>query len=452
MKNLSNTKNLSLIISAGLFLVLLALAVPVSADNNANAGGSSYVYVSAVTMDPEVLYPYEEGTVTVTLTNNGNTSVGVTHPNLLSASDEISIVNEDKWQTLSYIGSGNSISYSFVVQANGLDGKYFTLFSVETKDGINVHYPITFEVDSEDLHAAISKKPETFTLDSEAEVNLSLINPRDGAIKSIYITTHDSGSDITPAVTMVSSIPANSVVEVPFAITPHKATNITFDISYQNGDVKREVSVVLPINPGNAKDAAVPTINNLALTSQGTSYDLTGDITNTGVSDANGVVVTVGLPAKGTGTYPEYAVGSLASDDSSSFEVTFTSPDLSSVPLVIHWKDTFGTDYSVTKTLDLTTYSGTGGMPSDSTSTSSTSRTSSSSSSMMQGGPGGSPPSGMNGPPGSSSSSSSVLSSITNAKGGLSSFYPVIAMFVLIIAGIVAYTKRKWIYSKIKKQ
>jgi hypothetical protein len=437
------------ILISSILVVLLALAVPVSADNNANGGGSSYVYVSSVTMDPDVFYPYEQGTVTITLTNNGNSSVGVTHPNLLATSNEISIVNQDKWQTLSYIGSGNSITYTFVVTVNGIDDKYFALFTTETKDGQNLHYPLTLQVDSEDLHAAISKKPETFTLDSEEAVNLSLINPRDGAIKSVYITTEDSGSDIIPSQTFISEIAANSVVEVPFTITPHKATNITFNISYQNGDVKRQVSVALPINPGNAKDAAVPTINNIALTSQGTSYDLTGDITNTGVSDANGVVATVGLPAKGTGTYPEYAIGSLASDDSSSFEVTFTSADLSSVPLIIHWKDTFGTDYSVTKILDLTTYANSGGIPSDSTSTTGSSAKSTSSRSSMQGTPG---IGGAGGPPGSSSSSSSVLSSITSAKGGLSSFYPVIAMFVLIIVGIVAYVKRKWIMSKIKKQ
>jgi hypothetical protein len=437
------------ILIGSILAVLLALAVPVSADNNANVGGSSYVYVSSVTMDPEVFYPYEQGTVTITLTNNGNSSVGVTHPNLLATSNEISIVNQDKWQTLSYIGSGNSITYTFIVTVNGIDDKYFALFTTETKDGLNLHYPLTLQVDSEDLHAAISKKPETFTLDSEEVVNLSLINPRDGAIKSIYITTEDSGSEIIPSQTFISEIAANSVVEVPFTITPHRATNITFNINYQNGDVKRQVSVALPINPGNAKDAAVPTINNIALTSQGTSYDLTGDITNTGVSDANGVVATVGLPAKGTGTYPEYAIGSLASDDSSSFEVTFTSADLSSVPLVIHWKDTFGTDYSVTKILDLTTYANSGGMPSGNTSTTGSTARSASSSSSMQG------PLGMGGaggPPGSSSSSGSVLSSITSAKGGFSSFYPVIAMFVLIIVGIVAYVKRKWIISKIKKQ
>lgn len=425
-------------------LLLMTLVIPVSAISSSN-GGTSYVYVSSVTIDPETFYPYEKGMVSITLTNDGNTSVGVTNPNLLATSNDISIINEDKWKTLSYIGSGNSITYTFEVTVNGMDGLYFGLFTIETKTGENLHYPITFRVDSEDLYAAISKVPETFTIDSEAEVNLSLINPRDGTIKSIYITTSDSGSDITPSVTFVSSIPANGIVEVPFSIIPHKATNITFDISYQNGDVKRRVSVNLPINPGNAKDSAVPTINNLGLTSQGNTYSLSGDITNTGVSDANGVVVTVDSPARGTGTYPEYAVGSLASDDSSSFEVTFTATDLSSVPLVIRWKDTFGTDYSVTRIFDLTTYSGTTGMPSGSTSTS---RSVMSSGSTMQGDRGGMG----GGPPGSSSSSGNVLSGITTAKGGISSFYPVIAMFALIIIGVVAYKKRKWIMAKIRKQ
>ncbi|MDD4136691.1 MAG: hypothetical protein PHT99_02205 [Methanoregula sp.] len=441
---------LKYLLTSCILLVLMASIAPVSADTNQNQGGSSYVYVSAVTMDPETFYPYEAGTVSITLTNDGNTSVGVTHPNLLATSNDISIVNQDKWKTLTYIGSANSITYTFDVTVNGMDGNYYALFSIETKDGQNIHYPITFEVDSEDLHAAISKKPETFTIDSEASVNLSLINPRDGSIKSIYITAEDSGTDITPSQTFISEIAANSVTEVPFTVIPHKATNITFNIDYQNGDVKRQVTVTLPINPGNAKDAAVPTINNMALTSSGTTYDLTGDITNTGVTDANGVVVSVGLPAKGTGTYPEYAVGSLASDDSSSFEVTFTCTDLSSVPLVIHWKDSAGTDYSFTKTVDLTTYSGSGGMPSAGTTGSST-RTSGSFSGAPSGTGG---PGGMSGGPGgsSTSTSSSVLSSITSAKGGLSSFYPVIAMFVLIIIGAVAYTKRKWIMSKIKKQ
>jgi len=163
-------------------LVLLALVAPALADNNANAGGSSYVCVSAVTVSPEVFYPYEQGTVAVTLTNNGNCSVGVTHPTLLSATGDLTVVNEDTWQTLSYLGSGNTITYTFQVTPEGTADRYYPLFSVETKDGQNIHYPVTLKVDATDITTGISKKPETFTLDSEAAVNLSLINPRDGEI------------------------------------------------------------------------------------------------------------------------------------------------------------------------------------------------------------------------------------------------------------------------------
>ena len=35
-------------------------------------------------MDPEDFFPYEEGTITVTLTNSGTTSVGLSDPEILS--------------------------------------------------------------------------------------------------------------------------------------------------------------------------------------------------------------------------------------------------------------------------------------------------------------------------------------------------------------------------------
>jgi hypothetical protein len=455
---------LQTILTSCILMVLIASAAPVAADGttgvSSSGSGSSYLYVSSVTMNPGVFYPYEKGTVTITLTNDGNTSIGVTHPNILSASDAITIVNEDKWQTVSYIASGNSISYTFVVTVNGFDGRYFGLFTVETLDSNNlysknVHYPLTMEVDSKDLTPAISKKPETFTLDSDASVNLSLINPRNGAIDDIVITTEGSGMDITPTQTFVSSLAADSATEIPFTINPHKATNVTFNISYKNGDTDRHVSVVLPVNLGTDKEAAVPTVNNLALTSKGSYYDLTGDISNSGITDAKGLVVAVGSPATGMETYPEYAIGSLASDDSSSFELTFSCTDLSAVPLVMHWKDSAGTDYSCTKTLDLTSSASSGATsPSSGSTSTATSKTSGSAS--MQGGPAGMsgpPGSDMSGGPGGSSSSSNVLSSITSAKGnGISSFYPVIGMVVLMIAGAVAYKKRKWIMAKLKKQ
>ena len=118
------------------------------------------------------------------------------------------------------------------------------------------------------------------------------------------------------------------------------------------------LNVILPIVLGENKKAAIPIVNNVELTSAGSSYTLKGDINNAGLTDAKSMVVTVGTSAKAVEPYAQYAIGSLAADDFSSFEITFTTTDLSSVPLVITWKDKDGNSFSITKNLNLRTSSG----------------------------------------------------------------------------------------------
>jgi hypothetical protein len=415
-----------------IILVLLMISViPVA---SAVTTTSSMLYVNSVTVDPAVLYPYEQGTVSITLANSGNQSVGLSNPNLIS--DTITIEKKDSWNTMSYIASGSTITYSFLVSANPPDSSHFALFTIETKEGDTFHYPILITVDSTDITASISDAPEIFPLAIEKTVNLSIINPRAGKIDNVFVTAYGNGIKVSPSQKYITSLDAQSSIDVPFTVTPEKSTNLTFHVSYQSGDVDHSTDVVLPINIGNDKTAALPVVNNVALTTKSSYYDLTGDITNTGITAAKGLTVTVGSPAEATGTYAEYAIGSLASDDSGSFEVTFASQDLTSVPLVMLWKDAEGNDYSLTKKLNLGTASGSSG-------NSSASKTSGSTG-MGTGGP-----QGMGGaPPGMGSTS--LFSGSGNS--GISSFYPVIAAGILVVVGIVLYTKRKWLAAKFRKQ
>jgi hypothetical protein len=384
-------------------------------------------------MDPEVLYPYEQGTISITLANSGTDSIGLTNPNIFS--DSVDITGKDTWKAMSYIASGSTITYSFLISAEPPEGRHFGVFSIETKDGNLFHYPLLITVDSTNIMASISDAPDVFPLAIEKTVNLSIINPRNGAIDNIHVTASGTGIKVSPSEKYVSSLASQSSVDVPFTVTPSQSSNLTFHISFTSGDVDHSTDVVLPITIGNDKTAAVPIVNNVVLTTKGSYYDMTGDITNTGISAAKGLTVTVGSPAQGTGTYAEYAIGSLASDDSDSFEVTFTCSDLSSVPLVVLWKDAEGNDYSVTKNLNLGSASGTGGNSSSSKTSGST-------------GMGAGGPQGMGGPGGMGSTS---LFSASNG-GGLSSFYPVIAAGILVVAGIVLYAKRKWLAAKFRKQ
>ncbi len=443
-------KKLSYLIS---IFVLLLLAATVSAATSTTTSDSTLttaqdaaaqVYVSSVKIDPEVFYPYEQGTITVTLTNAGTTSVGLTNPDILS--EKIHIMNEDSWSTTNFIGPGSTLTYSFLVKADPPDGTYFPLFSVAAQNAGSIHYPLTVKVDSADIRASISQKPDNFALSTKDTVTLSIINPRNSAITNIIVTPVGQGIDVSPAQKYISVLNGQSSVEIPFSVTPNQQSSLTFHISYQNGDNDHATDLVLPIILGDNKKAAIPVVNNVELASSGSSYSLTGDVNNAGLTDAKSMIVTVGEPAQAVEPYAQYAIGSLAADDFSSFEITFSSRDLSSVPLVITWKDNDGNSFNTTKILNLRTNSGSGttGTVSGSSGSSSGSvppATTGSSSARTSGGFSGGPPGG-----------GGIFSFGGNRSGGISSFYPVIATVIIIVAGIVLWMKRKWIAAKLKKR
>jgi hypothetical protein len=431
------------VISSCILLVLMISAAQAATTGSSSASATaqdaaSLVYVSSVNLDPEVFYPYEEGTISITLMNMGDQSVGLSNPDILD--NKIHIKNKNTWNTISYIGSGSTITYSVLVTVDPPDGTYFPLFSVGTESSGSIHYPLTIKVDSTDIKASISEKPDNFSLSTKDKVNLSIINPRDGEIKKIMVTPAGTGIDVSPSVKYISSLGAGSSIEIPFAVTPHQESDLTFHVSYWNGDNEHTAIVVLPINLGEDKTAAVPVVNNVAIASQESYYKLTGDVNNAGITDAKAMVLTVGAPAKAVEPYAEYSIGSLASDDFSSFDLTFSSTDLSSVPLVIRWKDANGNSFSATKNLDLRSISSSGTSSSGSGSSGTTGTTGGNSTGRTSGGFAGGGPGGGN-----------IFGFGGSRGGGISSFYPVIAGGILIIAGIAGWIKRKWIGEKLKK-
>ena len=429
--------------SAILIFAVLLLLVATAGAATTTQDAASLVYVSSVKIDPVVFYPYEVGTLTITLMNSGTQSVGLSNPDILD--NNIHIVNKNTWNTISYIGPGSTMTYTFQVKADPPDGTYFPLFSVGTESSGSIHFPLIIRVDSTELKASIAEKPDNFSLSTKDKVNLSLINPRDAELKKILITPTGPGIDVSPSVKYVSSLGAGGSVEIPFAVTPHQESDLTFHVSYWNGDNEHAADVVLPITLGEDKMAVQPVVNNVALTSSGSVYTITGDISNAGLTDAKSMVVTVGSSARAVEPYADYAIGSLASDDFSSFELTFTGTDLSSVPLIISWKDKDGNSFSRTKNLDLRTSSGSGsssGSTSANTGISGsfgTATTTSGSSAARTGGGSGSP-------------GGSIFGFGGSRAGGISSFYPVIAAGIIIAAGIVVYRKRKWIAAKFKRK
>ena len=254
---------------------------------------AALVYVSNASLDTAQYFPGDEGTLTVTLTNGGTSAIGLENPTLLSSH---LTVQPDDWEGMSFVGAGSTISYSIQFTVKPPCGTYNALFTVGTQNGNAIHYPVMIQISPNTLTGAITSQPTSFAPEAEQNVTLTLMNTGNGNINNVVITPEGSGIDANPAMELVSTISAGSSSAVTFGITPHQASNLTFNVSYQNGDNTHYTDVVLPITMGQDKTAAVPVLNDVALTTTGSDYDITGDITNAGITDAYGVVVNVGSP------------------------------------------------------------------------------------------------------------------------------------------------------------
>jgi hypothetical protein len=434
-------KKISGLSSIILLLLIAATASAASTTTVTNAqDAAASVYISSYDLNPRVFFPYESGTVTIHVTNPSNASVGISQPNLIDP--HIHVNNLDSFSTTTTVGPGATADFPFIVTADPPDGTYFPLFTVSPTagGGASIHAQIKIQVDSTDIRASIATKPDIFAISRKDSVNVSINNPRGGDVTNVLIVPDGTGVDVTPSEVWVGTLNAGSSVQVPFKLSPNQQQPIlTFHVSYSNGDNKHAQNIALPMIIGEDKTAAVPVVNNVAITSQGSSYKLTGDVNNAGITDAKAMVLTVGSPAKAVEPYGEYSIGSLASDDFSSFELTFTINDLSSVPIIVRWKDTDGNSFSTTQNLDLrsSSSSGTSGTSSGSSGTTGTAAGNSAGRTFGGGGPAG--------------GGGNIFSFGGSRGGGISSFYPVIAGGIIVIAGIVLWIKRKWTAAKLKK-
>ncbi len=156
----------------------------------------------------------------------------------------------------------------------------------------------------------------------------------------------------------MGALAADQSRNVSFQVTPQDTTTLTLTVSYRNGLTDHSTVLTVPMTVGDRSTAANPVVSGVDVASSGGTYTLSGDVTNAGIDDARGVVVTVGSPATPTDPNRIYVVGSLAADDFASFELTFTAPGARTVPLLVQYKDDNGNAFEKTVEVTLSGSSG----------------------------------------------------------------------------------------------
>ncbi|HUK93199.1 MAG TPA: hypothetical protein VLU98_04100, partial [Methanomicrobiales archaeon] len=304
---------------------------------------------------------------------------------------------------------------AFQVQATGAGGLYQPRFYMDFQGAGSLSSYIPLQIDDTGLQVSVASVPAYFASGRDDQVTLQVGNPRSNNLSSITITPSGDGVRTLQSNHFVGDLGPGQTSQVVFDVIPSQETNLTFHTTYRNGINIHSTDTVVPILVDNTRRSADLVINNVKLTSTGGSSQLDGDITNGGVDDAQAVIVSVQSPATPVDPYPSYVVGTLAVGDFSSFTLTYSAQALTSVPVLVTWKDSDGNAYQNTVNVNLRTAAIGGG----------TAAAGSAAAGAARGGGGGGP-----------------FGFFGGGRGGLSiPFVPIIILIIIVVVLVAAWRK-----------
>jgi len=334
------------------FCILLGLCIvpAMAADSSTTVEGQ--LGVTDVTIDPGVFMYGDSGTVRVTVTNTGTTSVAIARAKLYSS--ELDVMGDENYGSVGSIGPGNSLQFTFTIVADAADGIYYPLFYLDLRDASSLRYRVPVKVENTGLSVSVTDRPDAFTSGKKEDVTIMVGNPRENTVNGVVITPMLNGYETTETSHFIGTLIPDQAADATFSVTPYTENAMEFTIHYRNGMNEHEVSTSVPVTFGIDRKQAETVLNNIVVTPEGDHYMITGDVTNAGLEDAKSVQVTTGSPAVPVDPYRSYVVGALEPDDFASFEVTFSAEQgTENIQLITNYKDKDGNLYSSQLTLPL---------------------------------------------------------------------------------------------------
>jgi len=316
---------------------------------------TSSIAVITFSIYPETLAPFEYGTISVTIKNIGTSPAQIERIDVDGKDIVVTNNVEDQRNT---IGVGDTRDFTFSFMAPGREGTFYPSLFIQTAKSGHTRYPFSVKVDKAEAQISLAQRSARFNPGIESFITLQIANPRSNDIRAVQVRPiYDLGvfESIVPNAIYIGDLLAGSTADAIFAVTPRQDTTIQFVLEYMNGDNPHEVIYELPLLLGQDKRLASPMLSNVLVMHMGSSYRVSGSISNAGLENANGLVITSKSPARPVYPDREYVVGVLKPDDfSRTFAVTFEADStVRSVPVLITYKDNSGNVHEIEYMVDL---------------------------------------------------------------------------------------------------
>ncbi|MBN2599381.1 MAG: hypothetical protein JXA75_02485 [Candidatus Thermoplasmatota archaeon] len=328
------------------------------------------VMIQNYQLNPEVLMPGDSAVLTLQVVNgeavatqtstivSGGEST-TTVRTLGATLEDISIlpaqsgVNQIRatthYQDVGYLaaGTGIQVNFNLRVDANMSEGTYFPTAKIDVSGGTDVQYPLMMKVSNATVTLHQKNVPSKISQGGTTEIVITAVNKRDNTVTDVMVTPQGNDVEFVPSSYFVGSLAAKTSLDVVFSIKPlgTGTSDLTFDVSYKNGDNLHTNSLQIPVSVIQTLDVA-PIITNFPISiTKGGSSRISIEVYNAKTERITGVLVTPVCDA--TVIPSQYFIGSMDPDDvfSASFDIYADTVDYGteSIGFIVSFKQ--GNDY-----------------------------------------------------------------------------------------------------------
>ena len=362
-----------------LFGLMVIFVPPVHAD-------TPTVTITDYKVSPSVLMPDSLGTIRVTIKNTASsasisestalssdnagttktTDINVYIENVHLEENGIEVLTED-FDRIGDLGPGQSTTITFSIRAPEKSGMYFPEVWVDTSGGRSTRYPVPVNVNT----ASGIQKQAILIMESSLPVS---VNPGDEI--PVTLTVKNAGQlladDVTLKITNISNIVAPKSTDLYHLGTissgEQKAVTLVLlsDKDASSGLIRVPVSISynaldgIPVTDqtgidimmkGKAELGFVTVDTSPARLTEGTPFDLTIRIENTGTGEAKQVSATVDLPVEGK---KEAFIGKIKPGNDAPVIFLLEGAKAGTHPytLTIHYTDDMG-EHTMTREMNL---------------------------------------------------------------------------------------------------
>jgi len=304
------------------------------------------IIISQYQLSPEILSPGDTAILTLTVRNgeatatesttstNGGGMTTTVHT-LGTPIDAISIIPAQsggkqiratrQYEDLGYLAAGTSIEVAFtlLVDQNMSEGVYFPMVDIDVGTSTDIQYPLLVKVSNAAVTLLPTSIPSKVSRGGTTELTVTAVNRRGGTVSDITITPQGDHVEFVPQSYFLGSLEQGTSRDVVFSLRPGEmgTNNVTFTMSYKNGDNLHTSTLVAPITVIDALDVApIITAFPISITKGGSSR-ISIEVYNAKTEKITGVLVT---PICNATVVPsQYFIGSMDPDDvfSASFDI-----------------------------------------------------------------------------------------------------------------------------------